>query len=106
MLDNAETILIILPDWWDFKKVRYVKRPVGQPYAMDLRAVPTPLESEESLFNYPIKVIKEYGKWDNPPETFNYGKGTTNHAKNCDGWHHPKTGHCEDCGCFSCSSDY
>jgi hypothetical protein len=27
------------------------------------------------------------------------------HTPNCDGWHHPITGHCGDCGCLSCSSE-
>jgi hypothetical protein len=27
----------------------------------------------------------------------------TGHAENCDGWHHPVTGHCGDCGCFTCA---
>jgi hypothetical protein len=30
------------------------------------------------------------------------------HAANCDGpddWHHPITGHCGDCGCFTCSAE-
>jgi hypothetical protein len=33
------------------------------------------------------------------------GKRANGHAENCDGWHHPITGHCGDCGCFTCSGE-
>jgi hypothetical protein len=55
----------------------------------------------------PVSRCSECRAWKKSPtgDRPTAGQNTPNHARNCDGWHHPLTGHCGDCGCFTCSGE-
>ena len=57
-----EQILLILPDDWVVKKIRYVQLPTGgQVHLLDMEEVDSPLDNPESLLNYPALTIKQNG---------------------------------------------
>lgn len=58
-----ENVLIVLPEDWDIKKVRYVQKGT-RCLCLNVDNIPTPLESNDSLYNDGIRVVKRLGKFD------------------------------------------
>ena len=55
-------VLVVLPNEWTINKIRYTQVPTGgTAFAIDMAEIDTPLDSEESLYNYPSFVLKKNG---------------------------------------------
>lgn len=55
-----ENVLLVLPDDWVVKKIRYVQVPTGgQVFILDQDFVDSPLDNPGSLLNYPAYTIKK-----------------------------------------------
>jgi hypothetical protein len=60
----VNNIIVVLPDTWDIKKVRYVKAPVEQPLLLDMDKIPSPLEDPYSFLNFRQHPAKLFSRMD------------------------------------------
>lgn len=50
-------VIIVLPENWELKRVRYVQAPVSRPVCLDADAMPTPLETTDSYLDYQQRAV-------------------------------------------------
>ena len=55
-------LVVILPTGWEIEHIRYLQADVTEPVVMDLEGLDTPLDTPDSLYNYPWKVCKRVRK--------------------------------------------
>lgn len=76
--------------------------PTG-PVADRLAAVDAPAEADETRGEWCCNAGRTAAP--EPCPWHPDGLRSDGHAPNCDGWHHPITSHCGDCGCLTCSGE-
>ena len=55
-------LVVVLPTGWEIDHIRYLQADVDEPLVLDLQEIETPLDSPESFYNYPWKVVKRVKK--------------------------------------------